>query len=740
MRKTLVTFTLLTLAVTTSLFAVDTKHQSYISYDDGGTVIRGGDDERDVEARVNMPVYPGDELTTNRRGRVEIRLSDGNVVGVDRATAILFRSILDSYEGESSTTVADLRYGKVIVYRTDRADEALRLDTEYASYVASREAVYSVEKDTSGKDRVSVFDGSIEVRTRSRSTRLRAGEELQVDQNGPYQFSDSGSTSTDDFERWFLKRFERYDRSTSRYLDKNASYYEDELSSQGKWVMVTGLGWSWRPYVSAGWRPYYNGYWSHGRAGCLTWVSYEPWGWYPYHYGRWAYDNGFGWVWLPGGGYSPAWVYWWYGNGYVGWAPSGWWEGHRPYYNWAYQPYQRVGVSAGFGFYGRVRVNDVDLRPWTFVDSNTIVSHRVDRAALTTDAIRARLLRDGDGFGTVSSAPARFTRQEFKDPAAAINRRIAGSGTGKEGPGSPADVTPFIRRDPELQSGIRDRIIRSTNAGSTTPTRGGGSIAPIGSGNVAPIGGGNVAPIGRGNVAPIGGGNVAPTTDAGRINRGGTTTGTTGGTDWRNTDTGRIGRGTTVPPVVERDGSRIGREGIRDGGAVQPTDRDSSSTGSGSITRSRTPVTAEPDANVDRSQGSAVPPGTTKAESWRGRTRSSDSSTAEPSTRSGSTPSTSSGSDVPRRVIDRIGGARISDDSRESTGSSTGSRSRSSRSGATSTSEPSKTRDSGSSSTSAPRSSSPPPSSSPAPSTTSSQRDGASENRSDGGKIRRDDD
>ena len=238
--------------------------------------------------------------------------------------------------------------------------------------------------------------------------------------------------SSDDFERWFLNRAERFGSYNSKYMDRRLSYWSDDLDDHGRWVFATGIGWSWRPYVAVGWRPYHNGYW-YNRGGCLTWVSYDPWGWGTYHYGRWAFDPGYGWVWVPGYGYSPAWVYWMYGSGYVGWAPAGWWDCYRPYYNWAYNPYRHYGQRFGFGFYGRVRVSDLDLRPWTFVDSRGIISNRIDRAALTADAVKQRLGRSRDGFATVGGGPSRFTREEWNDPADAIRRRgLDGRHTGAE--------------------------------------------------------------------------------------------------------------------------------------------------------------------------------------------------------------------------------------------------------------------------------------------------------------------
>ena len=364
--------------------ASTSKSQSYFTYDDGGTIVRQGDDSREVDARVNFPVYPGDEVITNRRGRAEIRLSDGNVIALDRSTSIRFKSILDSYDGDSSQTVVELKFGHVGVQRTDYAREILRLDTDNASYAASENAVYAVEDDGRGRDRVTVFSGVIEVRTPNRSVTVRAGEEARIDDQGVYGLVNMPRGTGDEFERWFIRRSERYDSASTRYLDRSLAYSDYDLADNGSWTYVSSIGsWGWRPYVSVGWRPYYNGYWGY-RGGCLVWISYEPWGWVTYHYGRWAYDGGFGWVWVPGYAYSPAWVYWMYGPGYVGWAPSGWYDCYRPYYGWAYRPYARVGFDFGFGYrgYGNVRLHDIDLRPWTFISPNSIVSTRVDTAAI----------------------------------------------------------------------------------------------------------------------------------------------------------------------------------------------------------------------------------------------------------------------------------------------------------------------------------------------------------------------
>ncbi|HEX9160492.1 MAG TPA: DUF6600 domain-containing protein [Thermoanaerobaculia bacterium] len=671
MRKTAALTFLLAVAVALPLSARG-RNESYISYDDGGTIVRQAGDNREIDARVNLPVFPGDEVITNRRGRAEVRLADGNVIGIDRATALHVQSVLDSYDADSNDTIIELRYGKVAVFRTNDARESLRLDTANASYFAGEEAVFSVEDDSHGRDKLQVFDGTIEVRTPTRTARVRSGESADIDDRGLYNLASGEQDSADDFERWFLKRTDHYGNSNSRYLDRSLAYSDEDLAQHGTWTMINGYGWGWRPYVSAGWRPYFYGSWVTGPYGSMTWVSYEPWGWVPYHYGRWAFDPVNGWFWLPGASYAPAWVYWWYTPGCIGWAPAGWYDCYRPYYNWAWQPY-RGGLDFGFGFFGRVRVNEVDLRPWTFLDANTIFSNRVDRAALATDVVRARLVRMPGGYGTISGMPARFSRAELRDPSGAVNnlyrRGLMGGGQapreGATGSVIPAtDLTPFFRRDAELPGMIRDRIVRTRPVdGVVGAFRGSaGGVAPIGSGSIAPIGSGSVAPIGGGSVAPTTG-NVpgAPATGDGRIRRGGGSPAAPSPSDsGASRDSGgRIHRGGGEKPTPPSDGGHINRGSGDNSGS---TSRDSGSRATNPSWRNHmrtTPVDPQPG---DQAAPAPAPVPRNEGSNWRGRVVREPEPGADapaPPRVERSNPSEPRGSDVPRRVIDGIGGTRI---------------------------------------------------------------------------------
>ena len=121
--------------------------------------------------------------------------------------------------------------------------------------------------------------------------------------------------------------------------DIDESYFYMSLSSYGSWVQNAQFGWVWYPtHRDRYWRPYTVGSWAWTDYGEWMWVSDEPFGWATYHYGRWFLDPFYGWVWLPGRVWAPAWVSWRDGGDYIGWSPLGPWgywdSGRNCYRDW----------------------------------------------------------------------------------------------------------------------------------------------------------------------------------------------------------------------------------------------------------------------------------------------------------------------------------------------------------------------------------------------------------------------
>ena len=102
--------------------------------------------------------------------------------------------------------------------------------------------------------------------------------------------------------------------------------FDDRLSPYGAWLVLPGHGRVWQPameYVGDGFYPYGSGgHWVYTDEGWVFDSDY-PFGWAVFHYGRWMLDPDYGWVWVPGNTWAPAWVSWRMGGSYIGWAPMG---------------------------------------------------------------------------------------------------------------------------------------------------------------------------------------------------------------------------------------------------------------------------------------------------------------------------------------------------------------------------------------------------------------------------------
>jgi hypothetical protein len=95
------------------------------------------------------------------------------------------------------------------------------------------------------------------------------------------------------------------------------------LDAYGEWIDNGEYGRVWRPYTTAvgvDFTPYES---------CGSWVWTDwgwtfacdwDWGWLAFHYGRWGFYDNY-WAWQPDYEWSPGWVEWRGGGGYVGWRP-----------------------------------------------------------------------------------------------------------------------------------------------------------------------------------------------------------------------------------------------------------------------------------------------------------------------------------------------------------------------------------------------------------------------------------
>jgi hypothetical protein len=137
--------------------------------------------------------------------------------------------------------------------------------------------------------------------------------------------------------------------------------FYDELQPYGTWIYDPQYGNVWIPDVEEDFRPYATrGYWAMTSYG-NTWVSDYPWGWATFHYGRWHFDNYYGWEWVPGNEWAPAWVSWRDGGGYYGWAPM--------------EP--GVSIDASFGDNYSVPDNYWVFAPYAYINYTNVYNYYV---------------------------------------------------------------------------------------------------------------------------------------------------------------------------------------------------------------------------------------------------------------------------------------------------------------------------------------------------------------------------
>lgn len=102
--------------------------------------------------------------------------------------------------------------------------------------------------------------------------------------------------------------------------------FDAHLAPYGAWLVLPGYGRVWQPalhVVGPDFYPYgTGGTWVFTDAGWMFDSTY-PFGWAVFHYGRWVLVAGYGWLWVPGDTWGPAWVTWRTGGTWVGWAPLG---------------------------------------------------------------------------------------------------------------------------------------------------------------------------------------------------------------------------------------------------------------------------------------------------------------------------------------------------------------------------------------------------------------------------------
>ena len=306
-----------------------------VRYFEGSVTVQRVHAAQTSAALVNLPVDAGDRLWTELQGRAELTFGDGTTVWLDHLTTVDVVALPRASEGD---TIIRLWGGSLIIERPSAYSliaQAFRVDTVEATIVMLPQGSYRIDLDDEHRGWLSVRDGTATINAGGLTKTVAAGQTTYVAPGtAPDEVVSFNTAGHDDFSGWQVQRSmavaETQDYARDRgYVPEETRQYAGDLERNGDWVYYDDFAaYAWRPSVPVGWAPYRNGRWVFSYSG-WTWVPYATWGWATSHYGRWHHTPIYGWVWFPGSVYSPGWVSWYAGSGYMGWSPLGYYD--RPF-------------------------------------------------------------------------------------------------------------------------------------------------------------------------------------------------------------------------------------------------------------------------------------------------------------------------------------------------------------------------------------------------------------------------
>ncbi len=348
-----------------------------LSYLTGNTYIQRAADLGYEEGMVNMPISEGDRLGTTE-GRAEIYLNKGNYVRLDHNTKIDFIKLPDKV---NELTQIQIWSGNVYFsFRFLEKEKNVEIHTPDVSVYLLEEGLYRIDVRENGETEILVFHGLIEAAGETGSVLIKDEQRMEAI-NGHFTSHPTRfyAVAEDSFDRWSEHRDSQVRKLLARrYLPEELEDFEYELAAYGNWAYVSPYGYVWVPGgVDRYWRPYYHGRWIWLPLSGWTWLPYEPWGWATFHYGRWHWSVGLGWYWIPTRIWGPAWVSWYWGYDYFGWAPLS-------YYGYP-------GVIINNVFYSRYSepYYPYNSRVLTVIHRNQLKARNVSKVALSQESIKS---------------------------------------------------------------------------------------------------------------------------------------------------------------------------------------------------------------------------------------------------------------------------------------------------------------------------------------------------------------
>ena len=364
-----------------TLSAEETQYTNYsfarLSYVTGKTFLQRATDLGFEEGTVNMPISEGDRFGTTD-GRAEIFLGKGNYVRLNNDTKIDFLKL--PKKGYDLVRIRILLGNVYFRVQSLEEEKNIEIHTPDVSFYVLDKGLYRIDVRENNEIELFVYQGMVEAAGETGSVLVKDEQRLET-ANGRFTSRPTRfyAAAEDSFDRWSEFRDSQIrTRLAETYLPEELEDYENELAENGYWTFIQPYGNVWVPQgIASDWRPYYYGRWTWLSLCGWTWIPYESWGWSTYHYGRWHWGLGHGWYWIPTSIWGPAWVSWYGGYDYFGWAPLS-------YYGYP-------GVILNNRYYGRYGGSSYpyNSRALTVIHKNQLKARNVSKSALSRESVRS---------------------------------------------------------------------------------------------------------------------------------------------------------------------------------------------------------------------------------------------------------------------------------------------------------------------------------------------------------------
>jgi len=377
------------------------------------------------QAYSNMPLGPGDRVTTGQPGRGELQAGPVRAYFSEATDVTLINLDAQGVQiglanGEANIFSDGFTPGSGFSLQTPNGAVSVAGKAGFRVEVSAAEG-YTVITDYGDEGVITLNGGG------GFYLPLHPGESVQLTGTNPVVAQPLQPVPYDDFAHWSgALESHRFSSVSARYVNVEMPGY-DELDAAGDWQPQSDYGPIWFPRVQAGWAPYHYGHWVNIPFYGWSWVADEPWGAAPFHFGRWVVVGG-RWGWIPGPReghpiWSPAQVVFaggiqFGGGGAAVWFPLGPGEPYHPWYPCSPTYINQINITnIHESTIVHVQVNYVNITNVTYVNRTTGVT-----AVSQADFASGKSTKEG--FVKVDPKQLEHVQPLAKPPAPAPAQRI----------------------------------------------------------------------------------------------------------------------------------------------------------------------------------------------------------------------------------------------------------------------------------------------------------------------------